>query len=132
MKNVTFVFAAIVLGAMGAGAQAQAVYKCDWRSYSEQPCSQRIVRTYDAPVESTGRKPHDVVAHRLPGETSPQLAVRKRRIGLNASDRDECARLDKKMPFEQERIRNSPHQDEIDEAQDSLGEARKRFNQLRC
>jgi hypothetical protein len=128
MKMLVPVFLMAIAGA----AQAQAVYKCNWRSYSEQPCSDRVVRTYEAPVERRVGKPRDVVAHRLPGESADELATRKRRVNLPGSDRDECARLDKKIPFEQQRIRNSVHQEEIDEAQQSLGESRKRFRQLRC
>ena len=122
----------VILLAMAGGAQAQAVYKCNSRSYSEQPCSNRIVRTYDAPVDAPARKPREVVAHRLPGESDQELAVRKRRVNLASSDRDECARLDKKIPFEQQRIRNAVQQEEIDEAQQSLAEGKQRFKQLRC
>ena len=128
MKELVPVF----LLALAGAAQAQAVYKCDWRSYSEQPCSDRVVRTYEAPVERPARKPREVVAHRLPGESAEQLAARKRRVNLSGSDRDECARLDRKIPFEQQRIRNGVHQEEIDEAQASLAESRRRFGQLRC
>ena len=129
MKRMTFLLAAI---AVGAGAQAQTtVYKCSLRSYSEEPCSARVVTTYEAPVE-TPRKSADIVAHRLPGESANELALRRHRSRLTESDRDECARLDKKIPFEAQRIKGSPHQEEIDEAQDSLAEARKRFKALRC
>ena len=132
MRKLLMFAAVIALGFLWGTVQAQAVYKCSWQSYSEKPCSTRIVRSYEAPVDAPSHRAGEVVAHRLPGETSEELALRKRRIHLGASDRDECARLDKKMPFERERIRNSPNQDEIDEAQDSLSEAKKRFNQLRC
>lgn len=130
MKRVMFVFAGLVLGA-GAAQAETAVYKCSLRSYSETPCSSRIVKTYDAPVE-TPRKAADIVAHRLPGETAQEMSVRRHRINLTESDRDECARLDRKIPFEVQRIKDSPHQEEIDQAQDSLSEARKRFSRLRC
>ena len=137
MRKWIHAITAVSLGALcalGASspAQAQAVYKCDWRSYSEQPCSTRVMRTYDAAAETPHSKPPEVVAHRLPGETPLELAVRRHRIALSESDRDECARLDKKIPFERQRVRSSASQDEVDEAQDSLIEARKRFNQLRC
>lgn len=130
MKRVMFALAACALAAGAVQAQT-AVYKCSLRSYSETPCSSRIVKTYDAPVE-TPRRGADIVAHRLPGETAQELAVRRHRIGLTESDRDECARLDKKIPFEVQRIKDSPHQEEIDEAQDSLSDARKRFSRLKC
>ena len=128
MKLLVPVFLVAVAGA----AQAQAVYKCNSSSYSEQPCSDRVVRTYEAPVERPARKARDVVAHRLPGESAEELATRRRRVNLPGTDRDECARLDKKIPFEQQRIRNGVHPEEIDEAQQSLAESRKRFQQLRC
>lgn len=132
MRKLTYAIALVLLGALWGKVQAQAVYKCNWQTYSQQPCSSRVVRSYDAPVEVPKRKSADIVAHRLPGETSQELALRKHRIALRETDRDECARLDKKIPFEHERIRNSPNQDEIDEAEDSAFEAKKRFKQLRC
>ena len=112
-------------------AHAQTVYKCSSRSYSEQPCSARIVRTYEAPVP-TPPKPHDVVAQRLPGETQEELALRKHRAHLSESDRDECARLDKRIPFERERLKKTPGEPDVGQAQSSLSESLKRFKQLRC
>ena len=133
MKKVMLLVAAIALGALWGKVQAQAVYKCSWHSYSEKPCSTRIVRTYDSPADLP-RDPHagEVVAHRLPGETSDALALRERRVHLSQADRDECARLDKKIPFEQERIRKSVLPEEIDDAQQSLGTAKIRFSRLHC
>ena len=132
MKKLVYAIALVALGMLWGKVQAQAVYKCNWQAYSEQPCSTRVVRSYDAPVELPKHRAAEVVAHRLPGETSQELALRKHRIGLSETDRNECARLDRKIPFEQERIRNSVSQDEIDEAQDTQFEAKKRFKQLRC
>jgi hypothetical protein len=123
--------AALSWGVTLGAAHAQAVYKCSSSSYSEQPCSNRIVRTYDAPVP-TPPKPHDVVAQRLPGETPEELALRKHRAHLSESDRDECARLDKRIPFERERLKKNPGEPDVDNAQSSLSEGRKRFKQLRC
>ena len=131
MKRVTAIVVGITFAAAGGTHAQTTVYKCSHRSYSETPCSGRIVRTYEAPVDPP-RRARDVVAQRLPGESTQHLALRKRRAGLNESDRDECARLDKKIPFEQERMKKDLQQEEIDEAQESLGEARKRFKQLRC
>jgi hypothetical protein len=129
MKRVSLLAAAVVPGVLWAQTT---VYKCSADMYSEKPCSTRIVRSYDSPVDTRASRTVEMVAHRLPGETDQELALRKRRIHLSVSDRDECARLDKKIPFEQERLRNSPNQDEIDQAQDSLFEAKKRFGQLHC
>jgi len=120
MRKWIYAIAAVSIGALSPDAQAQAAYKCDWHSYSEQPCSTRIVRTYDAAADAPRSKTAEVVAHRLPGETSQELALRRHRIALSGSDRDECARLDKKIPVEQERTRAGASQFEIDEAQDTL------------
>ena len=97
MRKWIYAIAAVSIGALSPDAQAQAAYKCDWHSYSEQPCSTRIVRTYDAAADAPRSKTAEVVAHRLPGETSQELALRRHRIALSGSDRDECARLDKKI-----------------------------------
>lgn len=112
-------------------AHAQAVYKCNSRTYSEKPCSGRVVRAYDAPVPASPR-PRDVVAHRLPGETPDEFATRRRRARLPQTDRDECARLDKRIPFERERLKKSPEEADIDDAQSALSDSLKRFGQLRC
>ena len=132
MKRVMiFGLAAVALSVLTArGAHAQAVYKCGAHSYSQQPCSSRVVRTYDAPVP-VNPKPRDVVAHRLPGETQAEFNTRKRRTALSESDRDECARLDKRIPVEQERLKK-PQEDEVDDAQAALGEIKKRSAKLHC
>jgi hypothetical protein len=121
-------FAAAALAA--SGAHAQAVYKCGARSYSQAPCSTRVVRTYDAPVP-TSPKPQVIAVRRLPGETDDEFNTRKRRAALSESDRDECARLDKRMPVELARLKK-PQEDEIDDAQAALTEIKKRAAQLHC
>lgn len=120
----------ICLAMLCTGAQAQAVYKCGGRTYSEQPCSTRVVGTEQAPVPASP-KPRDVVVHRLPGESAGEFRTRKRRAALSETDRDECARLDKRIPVDQERLK-SLREEEVDDAQAALGESRKRFRQLRC
>lgn len=126
MKKLGWICLAMLCG----GAQAQAVYKCNGHTYSEQPCSARVVRTYDAPVPASP-KPRDVVVHRLPGESADEFGTRKRRAALSETDRDECARLDKRIPVEQERLKTL-REEEVDDAQAALTESRKRFRQLRC
>lgn len=126
MKKLGWIGLVLLCG----GAQAQAVYRCNGHTYSEQPCSTRVVRTYDAPVPASPR-PRDVVVHRLPGESADEFSTRKRRAALSESDRDECARLDKRIPVEQERLKTL-REEEVDDAQAALGESRKRFKQLRC
>jgi hypothetical protein len=122
---------AVSWGVTLGSAHSQTVYKCSSRSYSEQPCSNRIVRTYDAPVP-TPPKPHDVVAQRLPGESTEELAMRRHRAHLSESDSDECARLDKRIPFERERLKKNPGEPDVVDAQTSLSQSIKRFRQLRC
>ena len=133
MKKVLLFAAAITAGMLWGKVQAQPVYKCNGRTYSEQPCSARVVRSYAVPPgQQRERKEGEVVAHRLPGETSAEMAVRKRRVHLADGDRDECARLDKKIPFEFERIVHSTQPAEADAARAELGQAKKRFSQLHC
>lgn len=133
MKKVLLFAAAIASGLLWGKVQAQAVYKCGGETYSQQPCSARIVRSYPSPAGvRRERKEGEVVAHRLPGETSAQMAVRRHRIHLSDADRDECARLDKKIPFEFERIVRSTQPAEADAARAELGQAKKRFGQLHC
>jgi len=132
MKRMLGVASAVALCALGAQAQTT-VYKCSSSAYSEQPCSRRIVRTYENPADpAPNARTGELVAHRLPGETADELALRRRRIHLSESDRDECARLDKKIPFEQQRMRDSVRPDEVEEAQESINAAKKRFSRLRC
>jgi hypothetical protein len=133
MKKVLLFAAAIASGMLWGKVQAQAVYKCNGDTYSQQPCSARVVRSYPAPAtQQRERKEGEVIAHRLPGETSAQMAVRRRRVHLSDADRDECARLDKAIPFEFERIVRSTQPAEADDARAALGQAKKRFGKLHC
>ena len=127
-----------------APAAAQTVYKCGFRTYSQQPCSPgRVVNTSDAPVPAKPN-PKEVDLRRAeqnralaaslrrkPDETAAQFDMRRRRARLLETDRDECARLDTRMPVEQSRLKN-PDPDEVAQAQASLQGARKRFRELRC
>jgi hypothetical protein len=126
---------AVFCAVAGSPAHADGVYKCGLRSYSYQPCSKRTVNTDDAPVPVTphlkqGQAPGGAV-RRLPGETQAQLATRRHRAGLQETDRDECSRLDTRIPFEKERMK-SPLPEEVQEAQKGLTESQRRFHQLRC
>src|SRR3569832_40097 len=122
----------VVIGVLWiAAAQAQAVYKCGWRSYSQAPCSSRVVHTDEAPV-AANPKPGAFATRRLPGETVAQFNTRRKRSHLSETDRNECARLDKRLPFERERLKNSVRDDEIDDAQSAISASQKRFAQLRC
>jgi len=132
----------LCIAATPASAQMQ-VYKCGPRSYSQHPCSTRIVNTDDAPVP---RKPNpkdiDVrrveqnraVARslrRLPGETAADFDVRRRRAGMLRTDREECERLDTRLPLEEARMK-SPDRQEVLSASGALSASKKRFSELRC
>jgi hypothetical protein len=120
-------------------AAAQTVYKCGWRSYSYQPCSKHIVNTDDAPVPVTGagartREQRRLLAQSLrrePGESTADFDKRRRRTRLLPADGEECARLDKRMPLEQARMK-SPDADEVRDAQAALAGVRQRARELRC
>ena len=130
MKSMLIPCVAAALVCSAGPVMAQAVYKCGVHSYSQQPCSKRVVRTYDAPVP-VSPKPKVVAVRRLPGESAEDYAIRKRRAGLTDTDRDECARLDKRMPVERARLKG-PDEADIDDAQSTLIDSQKRFKQLRC
>lgn len=119
--------------ACAAAAHAQAtVYKCSSHSYSEQPCSTRIVRTDEAPVDPPTRRHAAVASQRLPGESADQFAARRRRARLAESDRDECARLDTRIPFEQERLRTAVQAADEAQAKSALGTSLARARKLHC
>ena len=141
----------LVLGALFAVSalaplNAQTVYKCgSGRSvtYTEKPCSRRIVDTGEAPVR-VRPNPREVDVHRLehnrllaqamrprPGESAEQFQTRRRRARLLEADRAECERLDTRMPVEQARM-NSPDQEEVSSAEAALRESARRFSRLRC
>lgn len=127
-----------------ASASAQGVvYKCGPRSYSQHPCSKRIVNTDDAPVHRKSN-PKEVdlrrieqnralarSTRRLPGETAEEFQVRRHRARLLQTDRDECERLDSRIPLEQARMK-SPDPQEVLNAGGALSTSKKRFAQLRC
>lgn len=143
MRSVHTFAGVVALAFVAAPAMAQDVYKCGPRSYSQVACSKRIVDTREHPGSpATNAEWHvqemenkRVVAtsiRRLPGESNAELATRRHRARLNASDQDECARLDTKIPFERQRMRDSVHEDEQTSAQESMIYAQKRFKKLGC
>jgi hypothetical protein len=129
-----------------APASAQTIYKCgSGRSvtYSEKPCSRRIVNADEAPVP-VKPNPRQVDVRRIeqnrvlaramrprPGESAEQFKTRRHRARMLATDREECARLEKRMPVEQASM-NNPDKDEVLKFEAALGESRKRFSELRC
>lgn len=131
----------LVVCAASASASAQAVYKCGRsgaRTYSDHPCSNRVLDTSDAPVP-VSRTPHRVdedralarSLHRRHGETAAQFAARRHRTGLPAADRAECSRLDRRIPVEQARMK-LPDAAEISAGAAAFDEARQRFAKLGC
>jgi hypothetical protein len=120
----------VVLAAGAGAAGAQSVYKCGDGTYSDRACSSRVVRTYEAPVPVTP-KSREGVSRRLPGETVAEFSVRKRRAHLKETDRDECARLDKRMAVDQQRAK-ATDEDEVDAAQTALDASSRRFRQIGC
>jgi hypothetical protein len=125
---------------------AQQVYKC-WSKgsvmYSQQPCSKRIVNTNPAgaPVKAN-RKDVDLrrteqnraVARAMrptAGESTEDFETRRRRARLLREDRDECARVETRMPVEQASLHN-PDKEESAKAEAALGKSRKRFSELGC
>jgi hypothetical protein len=129
-----------------APASAQAVHKCVSQgsvTYSQQPCSGPLVSTDPAGVP-VKPNPKNVDVQRLeeariaagslrrnPDESAEQFATRQRRRRLLATDSDECARLDARMPVEQARMKNSDPA-EVADAELSLKQSRKRFSALHC
>lgn len=121
-------------------AAAQPVYKCGRSAdptYSDRPCSHRLVDTTEAraPDRSpTWREQDRVLARslrRLPGESGAHFAARRRRAAMSGTDRDECERLDTRIPVEQART-TMPDPAEASAGQAALRAARHRFAHLHC
>ena len=131
--------AALVCAGAVPQAGAQAVYKCGPRSYSQLPCSKHVVNTKQAPVPAADVDAKRLARNRavaqslrrLPGETDAQLAKRRHRAGMLESDRDECARIETRVPVEKMRM-NIPDPDEVAGGQAGLAQSRKRFSELHC
>lgn len=143
VKAGVWIGAAMLCAVAASSAGAQTVYKCGPRSYSQYPCSKRIIDTSGAAVRAKPN-PHEtdvrrleenrVLARslrRLPGESAEDFRVRQRRTRLLQTDREECARLDTRIPVEQARL-NNPDKEEVESAQAALSASKKRFSQLRC
>jgi hypothetical protein len=141
-----WVLGALLFAATPFPASAQQVYKC-WSKgrvvYGEKPCSKRTVNTDEAtlPVKPNPKEvdvqriEHNRVAarslRRRDGESEEQFEVRRHRARMMETDRDECARIDARMPVEQQRMK-SPDKDEIAQGEAGLLASRKRFAQLGC
>lgn len=135
--NLLMVSALVCISAcLPAGAQT--VYKCGARksvTYTELPCSKRIVDTSEAAVPVKPNRSR-IEQNRLPvrpkaGESAEQFEIRRRRARLTKEDRDECARIDVRMPVEEASMKN-PDKLEVIKAELALAASRKRFSDLRC
>lgn len=136
-----FIFT-IALGLAAAWpAAAQPVYKCGRSTdptYSDRPCSHRLVDTTEARVPA-GRSPtwveqDRVLARslrRLPDESAAHFAARRRRAAMPATDREECERLDTRIPVEQART-TMPDPAEVSAGEAALRATRRRFAHLHC
>lgn len=145
-NSTLLVLSTLIWIGASAPASAQTVYKCrSGRSvtYSEKPCSRRSVNTDEAPIPAKPN-PREVDIRRIeenrvlarvmrprPGESAEEFRTRRRRARMLTTDREECARLDKRMPVEKARMIN-PNKEEVLNAEAALGESRKRFSELRC
>lgn len=144
LRSISCLAGALLCGSAWLPAGAQTVYKCGYRTYSQQPCPHgRVVNTDEAPVPAR-RAAKDVDVRRTeqnrvlaqslrrrPDETAAQFETRRRRARLLDTDRQECARLDTRMPVEKARM-NNPDPDEVAQAAAALEGAKKRFHELRC
>ena len=117
------------------------VYKCESGggtvTYSEKNCRGRIINTDDAPVpvrQNPKSRENQAMAQAMApraGESAEQFEMRRRRARMMPTDREECERLDKRMPVEEGSLAN-PDPEEVSKAQEALGKSRKRFGELRC
>ena len=131
VKAILWMVGAALSMACGLPAGAQSVYKCGPSSYSQYPCSKRIVSTADAPVPRKANRSPVQSTRRLPGETAEAFQLRRHRATLLRTDREECERLDTRIPLEQARMK-SPVEEEVQSAEAALSASKKRFRELRC
>lgn len=146
MKSNLLILSALLCMGAALPAGAQRVHKCFAAgavTYSQQPCSNQSVNTDQAPVP-VKPNPKEVDVRRMeqnrvmarslrqrPGETAEQFATRRRRAQLMETDRDECARIDVRIPVELEQMKN-PDSEEVLKAETALAKSRKRFAELGC
>jgi hypothetical protein len=141
-----WIFCAALSASAWACAQTptQDVYRCGAgrnTTYTHVPCTPgTAVNTNDAPVPALSKAEQRRVDHnravagslrRLPGETVAEFQVRRHRYGMLVSDREECDRLDKRIPVERARL-TEPDPERVRQAQEALDASNRRFSQLRC
>ncbi len=105
-KSWVCLLGVLVCGGVASPAAAQAVYKCGFRSYSQEPCApKQVVNTDDAPVP-VKPNPREIERRRveqnralaqsmrqLPGETTAQFKARRHRATLLQEDRDRSGKM---------------------------------------
>ena len=139
--------ALLCAGALPAANAQTPVYQCGSGksvTYSEKPClGGRVVDTGDAPVPAKPRSKGEdarraeqnrVMAQSMrkrDGESAEQFETRRRRAMLAETDRNECARLDKRIPVEESGLTN-PDKAEVVKAEAALVKSRERFAKLGC
>ena len=122
------------------------IYKC-WSKgsvvYTEKPCSKQVVKTDGtaAPVKPNPKgadlqriEQNRIMARsmrRRVDESAEQFETRRHRAKLMQTDRDECARIDVRMPVEEASMKN-PNEEEVAKAEAALQASRKRFAELGC
>jgi hypothetical protein len=139
-----FCAAASVSAWASAQTPTQDVYRCGAgrnTTYTHVPCTPgTAVNTDDAPVPAQSKAEQRRVEHnravarslrRLPGESVAQFENRRHRYGMLASDREECDRLDKRIPVERARL-TEPDAERVRQAQEALDASNRRYSQLRC
>jgi hypothetical protein len=139
-SNPWVLSALLCIGAAATAGAQTTVYKCESGgavTYSEKDCRGRVINTDDAPVPAKADpklEEGQAMAQAMTpqaGESAAQFETRRRRATLMPTDREECERLDKRMPVEQGSLTN-PDPEEASKAQEALGKSRKRFGELRC
>ena len=146
LKSIVGLLGAALCFGAASPAGAQDVYKCERgrsTTYSQQPCTGRVINTTEAPVP-VKPNPRELDLRRIeqnrilaqtlrprPGETTAQFETRRRRARMLPEDRQECARLEKRIPVEKARM-DHPDEEVIDDAQAALAQTKKRFAEMRC
>ena len=139
-SNLRILSALFFISAWSLASAQTMVYKCESGgtvTYSEKNCRGHIVNTNSAPVPAKpNRKLQEsqVLAHAMTpraGESAGQFETRRHRATLMPTDRDECSRLDKRIPVEEASL-TSPDPEEAAGAQEALGKSRQRFGALHC
>ena len=139
-SNLWTLSALLSISAWSLASAQTTVYKCESGgtvTYSERNCRGRIINTDDAPVPAKAnpkREEGQAMAQAMTpraGESTAQLETRRRRATLMPTDREECERLDKRIPVEEGSLTN-PDPEEAANAKEALRKSGARFGELHC